>query len=263
MQTTQIIWKNQTIDIEYQWLNETQKEAPILLFLHEGLGSIALWRDFPKTLCETLGYRGLVYSRPGYGWSTPRPTNEYWQIDFMHQQAIDVLPIFLESLHVQSPVWILGHSDGGSIALLAAANKPYLVKGIIVLAPHIFVENLTISSIKEAKELYLKGDLKQKLARYHQDVDSAFWGWNDIWLDSEFKNWDITNEISSIQCPVLAIQGFDDPYGTMAQIDGIKECVPNTTLLKIPDCGHSPHRDQPIIVIDGIKEFLVSQVAAI
>jgi len=125
------------------------------------------------------------------------------------------------------------------------------------------VENLTISSIKEAKELYLKGDLKQKLARYHQDVDSAFWGWNDIWLDSEFKNWDITHEISSIQCPVLAIQGFDDPYGTMAQIDGIKERVPNTTLLKIPDCGHSPHRDQPIIVVDVIKEFLVSQVAAI
>jgi pimeloyl-ACP methyl ester carboxylesterase len=257
MLKTPILWKDQIVEVEYQWLNEEQSNLPILVFLHEGLGSISLWRDFPMKLCKELGVRALIYSRPAYGWSTPRGIDENWQNDFMHQQAIDVLPKVLESLQVQEPVWIFGHSDGGSIALLAAANNPQLVKGIILMAPHIFVENLTISSIKVAKEQYLHGDLKGKLTKYHQDVDSAFWGWNDIWLNPNFKQWNIVQEISSIQCPLLALQGFDDPYGTMAQIDGIKEVVPHANLVKIVNCGHSPHREQPIIVLQAIKDFLV------
>lgn len=257
MLKTPILWKDQIVEVEYQWLNEEQSNLPILVFLHEGLGSISLWRDFPMKLCKELGVRALIYSRPAYGWSTPRGIDENWQNDFMHQQAIDVLPKVLESLQVQEPVWIFGHSDGGSIALLAAANNPQLVKGIILMAPHIFVENLTISSIKVAKEQYLHGDLKGKLTKYHQDVDSAFWGWNDIWLNPNFKQWNIVQEISSIQCPLLALQGFDDPYGTMAQIDGIKEVVPHANLVKIANCGHSPHREHPIIVLQAIKDFLV------
>ena len=256
MPTTPIFWKNKTVDIEYQWVNEERLDSPIIVFLHEGLGSISLWRDFPMNLCKELGVRGLVYSRPAYGWSTPRGVKEIWQNDFMHQQAMDVLPKVLEALQVKEPVWILGHSDGGSIALLAASHHPHLVNGIILMAPHIFVENLTISSIEVAKQQYLHGDLKGKLAKYHQDVDSAFWGWNDIWLNADFKHWNIVQEISSIQCPLLAIQGFEDPYGTMAQIDGIKEVVSQASLVKIPNCGHSPHREQPIIVQKAVKDFL-------
>jgi len=263
MLTTPILWQEQIVEVEYQWLNEEQSDSPMLVFLHEGLGSISLWRDFPLNLCRELGVRGLVYSRPAYGWSTPRGVDENWQNDFMHQQAIDVLPKVLESLKVHEPVWILGHSDGGSIALLAAANHPQLVKGIILMAPHIFVENLTISSIEVAKEQYLHGDLKGKLSKYHRDVDSAFWGWNDIWLNPYFKQWNIVKEISSIQCPLLAIQGFEDPYGTMAQIDGIKEVVSHASLVKIANCGHSPHREQPIIVHYAVKDFLVLHQALI
>jgi pimeloyl-ACP methyl ester carboxylesterase len=263
MLTTPILWKEQIVQVEYQWLNEAQSDSPILVFLHEGLGSVSLWRDFPLNLCRELGVRGLVYSRPAYGWSTARGVDENWQTDFMHQQAIDVLPKVLESLKVHESVWILGHSDGGSIALLAAANHPQLVKGIILMAPHIFVENLTISSIELAKEQYLHGDLKVKLTKYHRDVDSAFWGWNNIWLKPDFKQWNIVKEISSIQCPLLAIQGFEDPYGTMAQIDGIKEVVSHASLVKIANCGHSPHREQPIIVHHAVKDFLVLHQALI
>ena len=240
--------------IEYEWVGAAQ-DAPVMVFLHEGLGSVAMWRDFPARLCDAAGLRGLVYSRPGYGKSTPRPPDEHWLPDFMHRQARDVLPALLRELDVERP-WLFGHSDGGSIALLHAAAFPDALRGAIVLAPHILVEDVSISSIEKAREVYLATDLKQKLGRYHDDADSAFWGWNDIWLSPAFRDWSIEEEIRSICCPLLAIQGVADEYGTLEQIRGIARRVPQARLLELPDCGHSPHKDQPEKVIEAVREFV-------
>lgn len=243
--------------IEYGWVNgAAPADAPLIVFLHEGLGSLAMWKDFPRQLCEAAGTRGLVYSRPGYGRSTPRPAEERWGLDFMHVQARQVLPALLEALGVQQPYWLFGHSDGGSITLIHAASFPQRVAGAVVMAPHILVEEFGLKSIREARQAYVEGDLRARLAKYHDDVDSAFWGWNGIWLDAEFPRWTIQALLPTIACPVLAIQGHDDPYGTMAQIDGIAQAAPQTALLKLPDCGHSPHRDQPEAVTAATRAFL-------
>jgi pimeloyl-ACP methyl ester carboxylesterase len=251
-------------DIEYQWVGRDDREGveagdasegPPIVFLHEGLGSRAMWKDFPQRLCDATGRRGLVYSRPGYGRSTPRPADEHWGLDFMHVQAEAVLPALLQALGVQTPYALFGHSDGGSIALIHAARHAGQVAAAVVLAPHILVEEFGLVSIRKAREQYLHGGLRVPLSRYHADVDSAFWGWNDIWLSPDFPRWRITGELADIRCPVLAIQGEDDPYGTMAQIDGIAQVVPATRLLKLPACGHSPHRDQPEQVIAACQAF--------
>ena len=241
--------------LEYEWVGRDDADAPVLVFLHEGLGSVAMWRGFPARLCEAVGARGLVYSRPGYGRSSPRAAGEKWRPDFMHRQARDVLPALLQELEVTRP-WLFGHSDGGSIALLYAAAFPDALQGAIVLAPHILVEDISVSSIEKAREAYRQTDLKQRLGRYHDDADSAFWGWNDIWLDPAFRDWSIEEEIRAIRCPLLAIQGLDDEYGTLEQIRGIARRVPQAQLLEIPKCGHSPHKDQPEIVIDAVREFM-------
>ena len=241
--------------IEHEWVGSTAPAAPVMVFLHEGLGSVALWRDFPARLCEACGMRGLVFSRPGYGRSTPRAAGERWAPDFMHVQAREVLPALLQALGVKQP-WLLGHSDGGSIALLYAAMFPEAPRGVIALAPHILVEGVSVESIRQAREAYLQTDLKRKLARYHDDVDSAFFGWNDIWLDPAFRSWDIAGEIAAIRCPVLAMQGLDDEYGTLEQIRGIARRVPQAQLREIGQCGHSPHKDQPEVVIAAVKAFL-------
>ena len=244
--------------IEYAWVGNPDPAAPLMVFLHEGLGSLSMWRDFPARLCQALGWRGLVYSRPGYGQSTPRPTDEHWQPDFMHRQALDVLPALLAALDIdttRTPPWLFGHSDGGSIALIHAAHCPGKVAGLVVLAPHILVEEVSVASIALAREAYLNTDLKTRLAKHHADPDSAFWGWNDVWLSSAFRGWDIRAELASITCPVLAIQGLDDEYGTLAQIRGIQTQAPHTRLLELPACGHSPHKDQPQAVIDAVGGF--------
>jgi pimeloyl-ACP methyl ester carboxylesterase len=240
--------------IEYEWVG-APGAAATLVFLHEGLGSVAMWRDFPARLCAATGTSGLVYSRPGYGRSTPRPADERWGPDFMHRQAREVLPALLEELRVAQP-WLFGHSDGGSIALLYAAAFPQALRGAIVLAPHILVEEISVTSIAQAREAYLGTDLKQRLARYHDDVESAFWGWNDVWLSPAFRNWRIEDEIAAIRCPLLAIQGLDDEYGTLEQIRGIARRVPQAQLLELPACGHSPHKDQPEAVIAAVTAFL-------
>jgi len=244
------------VQIEHAWVGPTHSAKPLLVFLHEGLGSLAMWKDFPARLCEAAGCRGLVYSRPGYGRSTPRATLERWGVDFMHRQAETVLPALLASLDVQGRYRLFGHSDGGSIALIHAARFPERVAGAIVLAPHILAEEFGLASIREAREAYLHTDLKAKLARYHDDVDSAFWGWNNIWLAPDFKTWELHDLLPSIRCPILAIQGLDDQYGTMAQIEGIAERVPGTSLLKLAGCGHSPHRDQPAALMAAACDFL-------
>ena len=254
-------WAGRPVQVEYQWVGVADGDAPLLVFLHEGLGSLSMWRDFPARLCEAAACRGLVYSRPAYGQSTPRGADERWDVDFMHRQAHEILPALLNALHIdasQTPLWLFGHSDGGSIALLYAARFPEQLAGAIVLAPHIMVEELTIRSIEQARTTYQQTNLRDKLARYHNDPDSAFWGWNDIWLHPPFRLWSIEDEISSILCPLLAIQGLDDEYGTLEQIRGIARRVPQTELLELPACAHSPHRDQPDKLIRTTINFIHS-----
>ena len=257
-----IDWRGRSVQIEHQWINRDQTDLPLLVFLHEGLGSVAMWKDFPKQLCDALPARGLVYSRPGYGRSTPRAAGERWLPDFMHRQAHEVLPALLAALRITEKPRLFGHSDGGSIALLAASRFPDVFAGLIVVAPHWMVEEAGLASIRAARAAYAGGELRARLARYHDDVDSAFNGWNEIWLDPAFAAWTIEAELPAITCPVLAVQGIDDEYGTLAQIHGIAERLPQTRLLELPDCGHSPHRDQPAALIAAVKEFMALHTPA-
>lgn len=255
----EISWRGRPVRIEYQGLAPQRTDAPLLVFLHEGLGSLAMWRDFPQRLCDAVGCRGLVYSRPGYGRSTPRAADEAWDPDFMHRQAHEVLPALFAALGINTKadrIWLFGHSDGGSIALLHAARYPQTVAGLVVLAPHVMVEDVSVASIAQARAAYQGTDLRTRLARYHDDPDSAFWGWNDVWLKPAFRHWSITAELAAIRCPVLAVQGDDDEYGTMEQIREIARCVPRAELLELADCGHSPHRDQPERLISAVTDFI-------
>ena len=245
--------------IEHAWIAPERREAPLLVFLHEGLGSLSMWRDYPARLCEAAACRGLVYSRPGYGRSTPRAPGTAWTPRFMHEQAYDVLPAFLRAVGVDAerdPPWLVGHSDGGSIALLHAAAYPSRTAGLVVLAPHVLVEDLSVASIARARDAYLHTDLRSRLARHHDDPDSAFWGWNDIWLHPDFRAWNIERDITPITCPLLAVQGLDDEYGTLEQIRGIARRLPQTQLLELPACGHSPHKDQPAALIAAVCQFM-------
>jgi len=260
-----ITWRNQPVRLEYQWVGVRDAQAPVMVFLHEGLGSVSMWRNFPDQLCQALGCRGLVYSRPGYGNSTPRAADDHWAPDFMHRQADEVLPAFLRAVgvHVQKqPLWLFGHSDGGSIALLYAMHHPRALAGAIVVAPHILVEEVSIASIAEARNAYLETGLRQRLARHHADPDSAFWGWNDIWLDPGFRPWRIDEQLGSITCPLMAVQGVDDAYGTLEQIRGIARKVPQCELLELQACGHSPHKDQPDRLIAAVTHFFQRAVTA-
>ena len=254
-----IDWDQKPVRIEYQWVASEHASAPLMVFLHEGLGSRAMWKEFPRRLCAQAGCRGLVYSRPGYGRSTLRMESEAWEPDFMHRQAHAVLPALLAALNVDTevaPPWLFGHSDGASIALLYAARFSGRVAGVIALAPHIVVEDLSLTSIEAARQAYLHKNLRQRLAKFHDDPDSAFWGWNRIWLHPAFHDWSIERDIASINCPLLAIQGLDDAYGTLEQIRGIARHVPQTKLLELPDCGHAVHQDQPDHVIAAAIKFI-------
>ena len=243
------------------------KNRSTIVFLHEGLGSVAMWRDFPARLCAATGLAGLVYSRQGYGQSDPVPDVRgagRLRPDYMHHEAWDVLPALLAACDISQAV-LLGHSDGGSIALLHASKFP--VVGCMVMAPHLFVEDISIRSIAAARQAYLHNDLRSKLARFHADVDGAFWQWNDVWLSDAFCGFDIAAQCEKIICPLLAIQGYDDPYGTMAQIDSlaIGFDIKNTVkpkqnvrkqLLKLEHCGHSPHKDQTQKVVQAVATWL-------
>jgi len=243
------------LDIEYAWI-DAGTSGPVVVFLHEGLGSVAMWRDFPARLCSALGMRGLVYSRPGYGRSTPRGKDERWPVDFMHRQATQLLPALLAALDVPAHPLLFGHSDGGSIALLYAAAFPDAPSGVVAMAPHLFVEDVSVQSIEAARQAYGDTDLRTRLGRYHRDPDSAFFGWNDVWLDPAFRSWNIEAQMSRISCPVLAIQGCDDEYGTMAQVDRLADRVLQAELVKLAACGHSPHRDQPDRVVEAVRAFV-------
>jgi pimeloyl-ACP methyl ester carboxylesterase len=251
-------WGRRRVRIEHEWIGRGRSGRPLLVFLHEGLGSRSMWRDFPQRLCDAGDYRGMVYSRPGYGRSTPRKPDERWGVDFMHRQAHELLPALLQALRIDEAPWLLGHSDGGSIALLHAARFPERVAGLVVLAPHLFVEALSVASIQRTREVFGGTDLPQRLARHHDDVASAFWGWNHIWLDPAFRAWNIEAELQTIRCPLLAIQGVDDEYGTLEQIRRIPRRLPAARLLELSDCGHSPQRDQPEQVIAACVEFIAA-----
>jgi pimeloyl-ACP methyl ester carboxylesterase len=254
-QTVRIAPAGRSLDIEYAWVGAAHDAAPPLVFLHEGLGSVAMWKDFPQQFCERHGLRGLVYSRFAYGRSTPRPAAERFPVRFMEREALEVLPALLDALGIPRAA-LFGHSDGGSIALLAAAALPGRIDAVVAVAPHCFVEPISVESIAQARVAYLESDLRQRLARYHDDVDSAFWGWNDVWLDPAFRDWNIEADLGAIRCPVLAVQGEDDEYGTLEQIRAIARRLPKTRLLALANCGHSPHRDQPETLIAEAGAFL-------
>jgi pimeloyl-ACP methyl ester carboxylesterase len=227
--------------------------ARTLVFLHEGLGSVAMWRDFPLKAAQATGCSAVVYSRYGYGQSDVLQGPH--GVDYMHREALDVLPELLAKLEVREPV-LVGHSDGGSIALIhAAAHRG--VAGVVAMAPHVFVEDLSVASIAEAKTAFETTDLPQKLGRYHADAGKTFRGWNDIWLHPDFRAWNIEECLPKITCPVLAIQGFDDEYGTMAQLEAIaRQAGGPVEMLRLANCRHSPHRDQPAVVIEAMSRFV-------
>ena len=241
--------------------------GPTLVFLHEGLGSVRMWRDWPTRLCAQLGCAGLVYSRRGYGQSDPVPDvrgpsgqtdgRRHGRLlpDYMHREAFEVLPTLLRAFGIKRPV-LLGHSDGGTIALLHASRSE--VSGCIVMAPHVMMEPISLQAIQRARQAFEEGALRERLAAYHADVDCAFWQWNEVWLSPAFASFDIRADLPGIQAPLLAIQGVDDPYGTLAQIEDIAQAVPHTRLLTLAACGHSPHRDQPQAVEDAAADFMAS-----
>jgi pimeloyl-ACP methyl ester carboxylesterase len=239
--------------IEYERIEIAPVSRPTLVFLHEGLGSIAMWRDFPARLARATRCNAVVYSRYGYGSSDPLV--EQRRVRYMHDEANVALPELLGRLAVDRPI-LIGHSDGGSIALIHAASGAKPVLGVVTLAAHVMVEDISVASIAAAKTAYETTGLRAKLARYHADVDSAFWGWNRIWLASDFRDWNIEDCLPRIECPVLAIQGEDDEYGTMEQMRRIGAKVKDVELLALEDCRHSPHRDRPEAVLGAIARFV-------
>jgi pimeloyl-ACP methyl ester carboxylesterase len=242
--------------LNYAWIGR-ENDEPVLVFLHEGLGSIGQWRDFPAKLAAATGCRALVYDRYGYGQSDvlaePRRT-----VRFMHDEALIALPELAKALDLKNPV-LIGHSDGASIALIYA-GAGHAVRGVVAMAPHVFIEPLCLKSIDKAKESFETTDFAEKLGRYHRNARKTFYGWADVWLDPEFKGWDIrTDYLPGVRCPVLAIQGHNDEYGTMAQLDEIKRRVRRPCqLLKLEHCGHAPFRDQPEKVTSEVVSFLKS-----
>jgi pimeloyl-ACP methyl ester carboxylesterase/ribosomal protein S18 acetylase RimI-like enzyme len=226
------------------------RKTPLLL-LHEGLGSVGLWRGFPDRLAEATGHRTIAFSRYGHGQSdrpaTPRTPS------FMHEEALEVLPELLAQLHIERPI-LVGHSDGASIALIHAAHHP--VEAVVAIAPHVFVEDICLREIQRAKTAYEETDLRDKLARHHRDPDAAFFGWNDVWLDPAFPQWDITDELERITCPLLLIQGERDQYGTLAQLDAIERRAKGRVTRLHLDCQHSPPTEAPQETAGAIATFV-------
>ena len=239
--------------LEYQRLGAADAHAPTLVFLHEGLGSIGQWRDFPARIAQEAGLAAIVYARYGYGQSDV--LQQPFDVDFMHREALESLPELLRELNIERPI-LVGHSDGASIALIYAGSG-HALRGLVALAPHVFVEDISIEGIVAAKQAFETTDLPQKLARYHRDPAKTFYGWNDVWLAPAFRSWNIERFLPAIQCPLLAIQGEGDEYGSMAQLGAIaRQAGGPVELLKLKDCGHSPQKDRPQLVARAIVEFV-------
>jgi pimeloyl-ACP methyl ester carboxylesterase len=246
--------------LEYKWIRPGPDEhratgqAPVLVFLHEGLGSLALWKDFPEQVVQATVCPALVYSRHGYGKSdrlaAPRG------VGYMHREALEVLPEVLACLSIDRPI-LIGHSDGASISIIHAGSGRWPVRGLVLMAPHVFVEDGTVASIAQAKTVFETSDLASRLGRYHDDAAATFRGWNDIWLDPDFRAWNIEQCLAHITAPVLLIQGEDDQYGTSAQVEAIARQVggPVETVV-LPRCAHSPHVDQTEATLAAIARFV-------
>ncbi len=239
--------------LEIERIDPPASNLPPVVMLHEGLGSIAMWRDFPAQIAAATGRSVVLYSRRGYGRS--EPLSGARSVDYMHEEALQVLPSLLDQLEIEQPV-LLGHSDGASIALIHAGGSGRPVAGVVAMAPHVMVEDLSITSIAAAREAYRATDLRERLARYHLDVDGAFCGWNDVWLNPAFRNWNIEEFLPRVQCPVLAIQGLQDEYGTLEQVERIARQTRHFELLTLDECRHSPHRDQPAAVLRCVSRWL-------
>lgn len=224
--------------------------APLLL-LHEGLGSVELWRGFGERLAAATGRRTVAYSRLGHGWSDPPPAPR--TPSSMHEEAAVVVPALRDALGLAAPV-LVGHSDGASIALLHAARSE--VTGLVVLAPHVLVEESGLVAIRAAREAFGSGDLRARLARRHRDPDAAFRGWNDVWLDPAFRAWDLRPELPAVRCPVLAVQGTADPYGTLVHVEAVRDLTAGPVELLVLDGGHSPHLEEPERVDAAVVGFL-------
>jgi pimeloyl-ACP methyl ester carboxylesterase len=244
--------------IQYDRMDGAGAEAPTFVMLHEGLGSVSMWRDFPAQLACATRSSVVVYSRHGYGRSAPLRTPR--SVRYMHDEALIVLPQFLDALGIENPI-LFGHSDGGSIALIHAGGGGRRVAGIVALAPHVFVEDISVASIAAAKIAFETTSLRERLGRYHDDVDGVFRGWNDIWLGPEFRAWNIEEYLSPITCPVLAIQGVDDEYGSLEQTRRLAHAAGDVELLNLANCRHSPHRDQPQKVLEAIAHWIKGRFA--
>jgi pimeloyl-ACP methyl ester carboxylesterase len=241
--------------LQYEWHGPWPGDAPTLVFLHEGLGAVSRWRDFPPALCGKLGWGGLVYNRQGYGGSDPlRPP---LSPHFLHREAIEVLPRVLETFGIRRPV-LFGHSDGGSIALIYASGGLPPPKALVLEAPHVFVEDLAVGTIAEIRSSYRSSDLRERLERHHgSNTDTLFDAWTEVWLSDRFRRWSIEERLPEVTCPILLIQGTDDEYGTARQVDAVRAGVsgPIETLF-LDACGHSPHLDQPEAVATAAIRFL-------
>jgi len=247
--------RGEGVRLEARWAGPPPEEAPTLVFLHEGLGSTSLWRDFPDRLAAATGWGALIYSRAGYGKSDPVPLPR--PVRFMHDEAA-VLPRVLAAAGVRDHL-LVGHSDGASISLIHAGSGPGPgLRGLILEAPHVFTEPHGLASIAKMTEVYRDTDLRERLARHHgANVDVAFRGWNDVWLDPEFKAWNIEEYLPAIRVPILILQGEDDEYGTWAQVEAIERRSGGPVeSIAIPRCGHSPHREQPDITLRAMRGFL-------
>jgi pimeloyl-ACP methyl ester carboxylesterase len=241
--------------LEYRMIGPRPDAAPTIVMLHEGLGCVGMWGDFPDKLQAATGAGVFVYSRAGYGQSgpvkLPRP------LSYMHDEARDVLPRLLDAIGFQRGL-LLGHSDGASIAAIyAGSHQDHRVGGLVLIAPHFFTEDPGIASIIEARKAYETGDLRQRLSRWHADVDNAFRGWNGAWLDPDFRKWDITEQLAYIRVPVLIVQGEDDQYGTVKQIEvAQEECYCPVEVALLSGAKHSPQREAPEATLKAITGFI-------
>jgi pimeloyl-ACP methyl ester carboxylesterase len=240
--------------LEYQRIAATRPGRPDLVFLHEGLGSVTLWRDVPQALALRTGCGALIYSRYGNGFS--EPLRERRDTRYMHDEALNVLPELLDALSIDRPV-LIGHSDGASIALIYAGEHPAAVRALLLEAPHVFVEDISVRSIAAVKDEYQSGSLRDRMARYHADVDSTFYGWNDIWLSPAFRHWNVEEYVARVRAPILAMQGTGDEYGSLAQLDAIASKSPgHVDRLVLSGCKHAPHRDRRAMVEASASAWL-------
>lgn len=241
-------------DLEYRMVGPQPADAPTIVLLHEGLGSAALWGDFPEKLQAATGAGVFAYSRAGYGASTPAKLPR--PIDYMHIEAREVLPKILDAIGFRRGL-LLGHSDGASIAAIyAGSHQDHRVEGIALIAPHFIVEDISVASIAAIRTAYETTNLKEKLARWHRDVDNAFYGWNGAWLNPDFRDWDISEFLAYIRVPIAIVQGTDDVYGTLRQIEiAQEECYCPVDVSVIPGAAHQPHREAPEATLDAIAGF--------